>query len=32
VISSQGDIITVAFKAVGLKKLSSSLAPIRKIE
>jgi DNA helicase-2/ATP-dependent DNA helicase PcrA len=32
VISSQGDIITVAFKAVGLKKLSSSLAPIRKVE
>ena len=32
VISSQGDIITVAFKAVGLKKLDSSLAPIRKIE
>jgi DNA helicase-2/ATP-dependent DNA helicase PcrA len=32
VISSQGDIITVAFKAVGLKKLSSSLAPISKIE
>ncbi|MCX6761519.1 MAG: UvrD-helicase domain-containing protein [Candidatus Moranbacteria bacterium] len=32
VISSQGDIITVAFKKVGLKKLSSSLAPIRKIE
>ncbi len=32
VISSQGDIITVAFKAVGLKKLSSSLAPIRRIE
>jgi len=31
VISSQGDIITVAFKAVGLKKLSSSLAPIKKI-
>jgi DNA helicase-2/ATP-dependent DNA helicase PcrA len=32
VISAQGDIITVAFKLVGLKKLSSSLAPIRKIE
>jgi DNA helicase-2/ATP-dependent DNA helicase PcrA len=32
VISSQGDIITVAFKAVGLKKLDSSLAPIRKVE
>jgi len=32
VISSQGDIITVAFKSVGLKKLSSSLAPIRKVE
>jgi DNA helicase-2/ATP-dependent DNA helicase PcrA len=32
VISSQGDIITVAFKLVGLKKLSSSLAPIRKME
>ncbi len=32
VISSQGDVITVAFKAYGLKKLSSSLAPIKKIE
>lgn len=32
VISAQGDIITVAFKLVGLKKLSSSLAPIRKVE
>ena len=32
VISSQGDIITVAFKAVGLKKLDSLLAPIRKVE
>ena len=32
VISSQGDIITVAFKKVGLKKLSSHLAPIKKIK
>ncbi len=32
VIASQGDIITVAFQAVGLKKLSSSLAPIKRVE
>lgn len=31
VISSQGDIITVAFKQAGLKKLSASLAPIEKL-
>ena len=32
VISSQGDIITVAFKTVGLKKLDVSLAPIKKLK
>jgi len=32
VIPSQGNIITVAFKSVGLKKLDVSLAPIRKVE
>ncbi len=31
VVSSQGDMITVAFKKVGLKKLSASIAPLRKI-
>ena len=32
VISASGDIITVAFKKVGLKKLSSSLAPIESLK
>ncbi|MFZ2193580.1 MAG: UvrD-helicase domain-containing protein [Candidatus Moraniibacteriota bacterium] len=31
VISSQGDIVTVAFKKAGLKKLSSSIAPLVRI-
>jgi hypothetical protein len=31
IVASQGDIITVAFYKVGLKKLSSSVAPIKKI-
>jgi DNA helicase-2/ATP-dependent DNA helicase PcrA len=31
VVASQGDIITVAFGKVGLKKLSVSIAPLRKI-
>jgi len=31
VISSQGDILTVAFSRAGLKKISTSIAPIRKI-
>jgi len=31
VISAQGDTLTVAFKKAGLKKISATLAPIRKI-
>ena len=31
VISTQGDILTIAFKKVGLKKLSASVAPLKKI-
>jgi DNA helicase II / ATP-dependent DNA helicase PcrA len=31
IVASQGDIITVAFGSVGLKKLSASIAPLRKI-
>jgi DNA helicase-2/ATP-dependent DNA helicase PcrA len=31
IVASQGDIITVAFSKVGLKKLSASVAPLRKI-
>jgi DNA helicase-2/ATP-dependent DNA helicase PcrA len=31
VVASQGDIITVAFSKVGLKKISASIAPLRKI-
>ena len=31
VVASQGDIITVAFAKVGLKKLSASIAPLRKV-
>jgi DNA helicase II / ATP-dependent DNA helicase PcrA len=31
IVSSQGDIITVAFKKTGLKKLAASIAPIKKI-
>jgi DNA helicase-2/ATP-dependent DNA helicase PcrA len=31
VVASQGDIITVAFKTAGLKKLSASIAPLRKV-
>ncbi|HAI74082.1 MAG TPA: ATP-dependent DNA helicase PcrA [Candidatus Moranbacteria bacterium] len=31
VIASQGDIITVAFQSVGLKKLSSQVAPIKRV-
>ena len=31
VISSQGDVLTIAFKKVGLKKLSASVAPLKKI-
>lgn len=31
VIATQGDIITVAFKKAGLKKISASIAPLRKI-
>lgn len=31
VVASQGDIITVAFGKTGLKKLSASVAPLRKI-
>jgi DNA helicase-2/ATP-dependent DNA helicase PcrA len=31
IIASQGDIITVAFSKVGLKKISTSIAPLRKI-
>jgi len=31
VISTQGDILTIAFKQVGLKKLSASVAPLEKI-
>lgn len=30
VVASQGDIITVAFSKVGLKKLSASIAPLKK--
>jgi DNA helicase-2/ATP-dependent DNA helicase PcrA len=31
IVATQGDIITVAFSRVGLKKLSASIAPLRKI-
>ena len=31
IVATQGDIITVAFSKVGLKKLSVSIAPLRKI-
>ena len=31
VISTQGDVLTIAFKQVGLKKLSASVAPLKKI-
>jgi len=31
VISTQGDILTIAFTKVGLKKLSASIAPLRRI-
>jgi DNA helicase-2/ATP-dependent DNA helicase PcrA len=31
VVATQGDVITVAFKKVGLKKLSVSIAPLKKI-
>jgi hypothetical protein len=31
IISTSGDILTVAFKKTGLKKISASLAPIIKI-
>ncbi len=32
IVASQGDILTVAFSGVGLKKLSASIAPLRKIK
>jgi DNA helicase-2/ATP-dependent DNA helicase PcrA len=31
IVATQGDIITVAFGKVGLKKLSASIAPLKKI-
>lgn len=31
IVASQGEILTVAFKKAGLKKLSANIAPIRKI-
>lgn len=31
IISAQGDVLTIAFSKVGLKKLSASIAPLRKI-
>jgi len=31
IIASQGDILTIAFSRVGLKKLSASIAPLKKI-
>jgi len=31
IISTQGDILTIAFSKVGLKKLSAAIAPLRKI-
>ena len=31
IISSQGDVLTVAFSKAGLKKLSASIAPLKKI-
>ncbi len=31
VVATQGDVITVAFKKAGLKKLSASIAPLKKI-
>jgi len=31
IISTQGDILTIAFSRVGLKKLSASIAPLRKL-
>ncbi len=32
IVASQGDIITVAFSKAGLKKLSASIAPLKKVE
>jgi DNA helicase-2/ATP-dependent DNA helicase PcrA len=31
IISAQGDVLTIAFSKVGLKKLSASIAPLKKI-
>jgi DNA helicase-2/ATP-dependent DNA helicase PcrA len=31
IIASQGDILTIAFSKVGLKKLSASVAPLKKL-
>lgn len=31
IVATQGDIITVAFKTAGLKKLSASIAPLKKV-
>jgi DNA helicase-2/ATP-dependent DNA helicase PcrA len=31
IVASQGDILTIAFSGVGLKKLSASIAPLKKI-
>jgi DNA helicase-2/ATP-dependent DNA helicase PcrA len=31
IVATQGDIITVAFKTAGLKKLSASIAPLKKL-
>lgn len=31
IISSQGDILTIAFSKAGLKKLSASIAPLQKL-
>lgn len=31
IIASQGDVLTIAFKKTGLKKLSASVAPLKKI-
>lgn len=31
IVSSQGDVLTVAFSTAGLKKLSASIAPLKKI-
>lgn len=32
IVSTQGDVITVAFSKVGLKKLSASIAPLKRIK